>query len=98
MSKFLIQITLDDGTVIDDVTAEMPDQIIAHLVAAAEGLGRVDAENSPITGGRAITVAIRWFLTNLVSDYSNSKAAELARVQASAAVSNLLESIVIKEG
>lgn len=97
MAKFYIKISMDDETVVDDVTALMPDEAITAMVAACERLGRTDADNNIITGGRAITVAVRWYLSNLVKEYSTQKAIEISTEQAKAAIDTLLNEIVIQE-
>jgi hypothetical protein len=97
MAKFSIKITLEDGTSIDDVSAIFPDQIMPAMIGAAEKMGHYDIKGEPILGGRAVTYAVRWFITNLVKDYANEAAAQQAVVVAKEQVDSLLSGITIEE-
>ena len=46
MAKFAIKITLEDGTVVDDVAATFPDQAVLPMQAAATKLGLIDADGN----------------------------------------------------
>jgi hypothetical protein len=97
MAKFSINVVLDNGTTIDNVSAIFPDQAVIAMVSAAENLGHVDKDGQTIVGGRAITYAIRWFLTNLVKEYANEAASKMAIEAAKAQVDALLSEISIEE-
>lgn len=97
MAKFSVKISLDDGTIIDDVSAEFPDTIIPYMIAACEKMGHLNEKEEPIIGGRAVTYSLRWFLTDLVKDYANREAAAYAQKQAAGEMKKLLDAIVIKE-
>lgn len=98
MAKFHVKISLDDGTVVDNVAVQMADALIAPLTAACEELGQVDSEGVPLTGGRAITYSLRWFLTERAKMYAARKDSELAaQMGNAAALSGFLNELEVIE-
>lgn len=88
MAIFFMSIHKDDGTVIDEITATMPDASIDASVAAFERRLVHDAEGNLLSGGRAVTTAILYWLTDLtlryVDDQVKSQALKDAAVQKAA--------------
>lgn len=97
MAKFAIKITLDDGTVVDDVAATFPDAAIAPMQAAATKLGLIDADGNLVTGARAVTYAVRKYLTALVGEYAKEAAALAAAEAAREQVAIMLNSVAIED-
>jgi len=97
MAKFAIKITLEDGTVIDDVAATCPDQAVLPMQAAATKLGLIDADGNLVTGARAVTYAVRKYLTALVGEYAKEAAALVAAEAAKEQVAILLNSVTIED-
>lgn len=95
MARFAIKITMTDGTVVDDVYADMPDETVPYLVGAAEAMRLTDADGALVTGGRAVTFAVRQYLTAAVREYAERTAADQARALASQQVATLVSGITI---
>lgn len=66
MAKFSVKITMSDGELIDDVSAIFDDQTISNMISACERKGYLDSAGQIIKGGRAVTYAVRAFLTEEV--------------------------------
>lgn len=94
---FTIKITLEDGTVIDDVSASIPDIVLTSMIGACEGLGHVDSTGSIIKGGRSITYAVRAFLTDKITEYSKKVASSQLEYSVQQQVDALKNSMAIIE-
>lgn len=97
MAKFAIKFTMDDLEVIDDVAAIFPDDAVGPMIATCERQGHIDADGYLIKGGRAVTYAVRKYLTGLVKDFADGVAAAAAMEAAKAQVNALLSTITIEE-
>jgi len=69
MAKFSVKITMSDGTLVDDVSAIFDDQTISNMISACEKKGYLDSAGQILKGGRAITYAVRAFLTEEVKKH-----------------------------
>jgi len=98
MARFAIKITLDDGTILDHVSASFPDAVVPSMIQAANNLGNVDSEGVLIKGPRAITYAVRAYITDdLLAKYSLEMAKIAATDAAIAQVSALKSQVIIHE-
>lgn len=97
MAKFSIKITMSDDSLVDDVAAIFPDEAIAPMISACEKMGYIDADGYLIKGGRAVTYALRVYLTQVLDKAMTAQAAALAAEQAKAQVEVVKNAISIED-
>lgn len=97
MAKFSIVFSMGDATKLDDVSAIFPDELVPAMIAAATALNNTDADGELITGPRAVTYAVRKFLTNMTVGYGKEAVLAAAVAQAESQFNNLTSAIKIEE-